>query len=337
MLEVVPITSEVIPEGIVHKPGVFISVADTFLVMVRQNEPMIRIYSTNKNKLLGEFGRKGGGRNDFEAPALIKFPTGQSSEKPMVAMFDWLKARVTYIDLLSYFNGSDDFLFHYNFPVQLFGGPPGGFYTAHKKFMFVGHNSFSKQEEINRFAVLNMETGEINLMPLAPGADFPINESIAEDVYRSHVAYNEDKNLIAAIPWFLGRIDFFNEDLEFQFSSVYRNLDDNLVALSAGKIEKKGQTVHSLHDFKGNVLSYTYTNDYLFLLCNEDKYGDVYDGRYSNMYLRVFNWAGKQISVFSLNANVNSSFSYDYIHHRLYVYDSFKDDDNLMMYDLPTF
>jgi len=336
IIEVVPITSEVIPEGIVHKPGVFISVADTFLVMVRQNEPMIRIYSTNTNKLLGEFGRKGGGRNDFEAPALIKSSFGHSSEQPVVAIYDYLKGRLSFFSVLDFLNNNENFLFHESIPVNRFGGVIGYVYATSKKYLFVNHNAY-KDSEINRFTVLNRETGDIIFVPLFPSTDFQVNEQIKELVFKSLPAHNSERKIIAAIPKYLGRIDFFNEDLEFQFSSVYRNLDDNVIALTAGTVEKDGQIVNSLLEFKGNVVSYNYTNDYIFLLCSEDKFGDVYDTGNSNLYFRVFNWEGEQLAVFSLNIFLKSSFSYDHIHHRLYLYDSFKDDDNLMMYDLPIF
>ena len=202
--------------------------------------------------------------------------------------------------------------------------------------MLVGHNSFSKQEEINRFAVLNMETGERELVPLIPKIDYPIHESLEEMAYRSFVAYNEEKGLIAAIPNFLGRLDFFNDELELQFSSVYRPSEDNIVSLTAGKIEKSAKMVNSLYDYKGGATDFTSYKDYLFIQTTEDKYGDSKEG-ISKIFLRVFNWDGEQLAVFEYKANINSSIAYDYIHNRLYVYDSSKDDDNLMMYDLPTF
>jgi len=336
LIEVVQLSPDIISDSTVHKPGVFISVADTFLVMVRQNEPMIRIYSTNTNKLLGEFGNKGGGSNDFEAPALIKFSLGHSSEKPMVAIYDYLKGRLSFFDILGFFNNSEPFIFHENVPVNKFGGVIGNVFATSKKYLFVNHNAY-KDSEINRFTVLNRETGEIIFVPLFPPTDYQVNEQIKELVFKSLPAYNNEKKLIAAIPKYLGRIDFFNEDLEFQFSSVFRNLDDNVIALTAGTIEKDGQMVNSLHEFSGNVVGYNYTKEYLFLFCSEAKYGVAHDAIDSDKYLRVFNWEGEQLEVLSLNASINSSISYDYINHRLYLYDSSKDDDNLMMYDLPTF
>lgn len=335
-IDVVLMEPEVLQlEEEIHKPTVRIQVKDTFMILIRGNEPIVQIYGTNSFQLIGEFGNFGDGLEEFkEKPTLVKGTHFDIGNQVEFTLFDFSRSSICRVNIQALLKG-EEYLFweRINFPAEW--SFLNDIFAVSEKYAFVMGEAFSYASNAARFGILNRENNQPYKVPIPANPPVPINSNILTETFYSHVAFNKEKNLLAAISWYYPQIDFYSTEGELLFSSLFDNPEKNSDVYVEG-INSATRT-NALSRYEGSVFDYDYTEDYIIVRTNVEPSNISFNADKTELLYRVFDWEGEQMAVFSLEANNNTTFTYDKHNHRFLFYDSTDDGQNFKTYDLPPF
>lgn len=199
---------------VMSRSNVNLCVIDTFLIIQKGEEKFLKIYGTNTHNLLAEYGDSGGGPEEFMSPVLLKQVKYDIENKsPIITVYDYTKMKLNFINILNLIRNEG--VVHQQEPL-----PEGNSYLLH--FYFKNEDFLlAKSEAEGRFIHYNYGSRESKIIPYVPKIEFSIRDDYFYPIYRSAVAVNMDKGLIAAAPMLLGEIDFFDLNGNYLKSTVF--------------------------------------------------------------------------------------------------------------------
>lgn len=194
------------------------------------------------------------------------------------------------------------------------------FYFADQDFIL------GKTEGNNRFTHYSYKKDTVDFIPYIPKQNFTIYERFEPYVYRSSVAVNKQKGLIAAFPILLGSIDFFDLDGKLLRSTYFDDPDK----LKPSVIEKN------------NVEAYFYMMDsdsdqnYIYGLNINNRRSDLAGNNHKILNVLVFDWNGKPVIKYILdNDQASEAIAFDSKHNRFYTYCRDCEESNILVFNIP--
>jgi hypothetical protein len=326
-LEVEELVGEVVSEvNEVNTPGVYLQVVDTFLVVFRQNEPFFQVYSTNSHHLLSEFGERGNGPDQFIFPNYFHYKSENSD--PIYAISDVGKMRLTYVDLIKLVKGDNEYLTHsdlsnLNGTLRVLVAQDG---------IIIGEEEQNTYEPKHRFFIYDEVNNIKTKVPY-----LPVNELGLEglDLYLSYyslIAYNQEKQLIAALPQNLGQVDYFSTKGEWLYSNTF---DTPSSPNRIKSVDKSEESTQSFVAGKTYFYGFAATDKYIFGHSVEEVNSNALEFKAPSILIRVFDWEGNQKAIFRIDGDDETYFTYDSNHNRFYIYHASRETNNLMMYEVP--
>lgn len=301
------------------KGNVYIAVADTFLVMQRNEEPNVRIYSTNTHKLLSEFGKVGHGPGEFQRPSLKKF-TGidPNTGSPIFYFFDFRRQMLSYFNVHDVVNGKIDIM-QERLPGQTFIT----FLHYMNDSVYVGTPA-----SLHRFYINNFKSSRDTLIPFIPEPDFRIPANTLSAVYRTAAVVNEDRGILATAPLFFGEINFFDLKGNYVRSTIWQNRDLYQEELKSG--------LRSFNTIKYHIVDMDSKGDLIFGLNRNNSVREFDKDELENdMKVQVFTWDGKPVKEYVLEGNYRfTNFAVDSLHQRIYAYSPDQPDHTMVMFDM---
>lgn len=302
----------------ISKGNVNLMVIDTFLIIQREQEKFVFIYSTVNHKLLAKIGSKGRGPGEFITPELVEqISFDLHNESPILYIYDLTRRRVTHINLF-------DNIFEKCVNEQTIL-PDVNFYLTRLNYIddsiFVG-----TPEDGGRFIFYNFNTHNFKMIPYIPKVNYKLTKPLPL-VYRSVSCINPQKKLLASASVCLGQIDFFNFNGEHKFSTIF-NSNDNL------KIDLTNK--ENSFDPKYQIVDLLSKEDFIYgLNYNNCKGSELYAKDKPNFKVQVFDWDGMPIKEYNLDNHYVSSIAVDRLHNRIYGYCPNVEKNNLIIYNLP--
>jgi hypothetical protein len=297
-------------------------VMDTFLIVQTREEKFFKIYSTQTYQLLGEFGMEGDGPSEFRFPYLSKEIWYSGDIPTLNQIYDYR------------LNG------HYtvSIPEVLEGGVfernPMSVTNSHINYFYFKNDDYllSTTDDTGRFFHYDYLTGRSTIIPYIPKTEFPIVEN--DDlklVYRSAVMANEKRNLIAAAPYLLGQIDFFDLKGNYLRTTHFEKSEGLRNALATRK------TNSNLFDTKVFIADMDATPDLIYGLSRNN-----FGKKINNPEIRsphkilVFNWEGRPVKEFILSdGRYVFSIAVDEKNKRIFAYCPEEEGNNLFVYNYP--
>ncbi|MEO9886845.1 MAG: BF3164 family lipoprotein [Balneola sp.] len=296
------LTSKTVTEiEILSSGNVYISVVDTFLVVVKSDEPFIELYSTNSHKLLLSFGKEGRGPNEFLGPSLIK-NRSVSVGKNIFFVHDYKRNKIARIEIGEVLKDSQNFeilpipktdhhmtFVHYISDRYIIGTPSqGGIMT-----------------------ILDLMNGESNLVPYLPELEFNVPEFSLPTIFRPAVLVNKKKNRIVVAPLYLGEMSFFNFKGELINSVAFEPRNKYEEELIQGE--------QAFSEIKEQIIELELVDDYIYALNSNTSVKNFRSNQRQNK-IQVFNWNGNPIKEYILEQEHIFSMSVDPIQKRIYGY-----------------
>lgn len=310
------LTSTIVDGITVYSNGnVYLSVVDTFLVIVKSEQPFIKIYSTNTHRLLKEFGIEGRGPNELIAPSIMKpITSGLGENSHTINLHDFKRNKIGNFNIINVLAGQET--------IQI-NNIPGN--ISYMPFLHYIDDEYLIGTPIQRGNLLIYDiVNELQyLIPYLPELEFSTPNFSKDVIYRPAVLINKEKNLIAASPLFLGEIDFFNFEGNLLRSSIFESRDIYKEELTAGEsaFSNIKQYIVELHSKDDLIFGLNY-NTAVKKLRNE-----IWETKIS-----VFNWNGEPVLEYNLDGRPIRSMAIDEIHNRFYAYDPTEKEHNIVMY-----
>lgn len=325
----------------INRHPVSLAVVDTFLLLLRRNDPLFLVFGTQSHQLLGSFGKSGDGEGEFEAHAFFSYLSGDNSENPTIGIFDYKNQRLSFVNIRGILYKPEENSLLRQQRLTL-GGMVTAFYAHDEKFSIAEvEEGFSSNPPYPNFKIHDHHNQLTYRMPPAPYASFDIRpkEPIVEQLISlSTPAYHPKKQILAVAHRFLPIIDFLDADFNSLQSLRY---DDPLVNkrfLEGTFIEENGERRLSLFDGRGYLENMFYSEDYIFLLHLKEPFNSPDNAaRTLPQLLRVVDWEGRERARFAFSLPRAISPAYDRLHHRIYFYCNSMDENNLFYADLPQF
>lgn len=302
--------------------NVDLCVIDTFLVIQKREEKILKIYGTNTHDLLAEYGDLGGGPEEFMRPVLVKQVKYDSENKsPIITVYDMSRRRVNFINILNLIRKKG--VIHEQKPL-----PKGDSYMLH--FYFINEDFLlAKPEGEGRFFHYDYGSGETKIIPYVPKIDFPIEDEYFYPIFRSAVTVNMDKGLIAAAPMLLGGIDFFDLNGNYLRSTIFDTTEKLANTLTIAEDTEIFNPFHYISDIDSK-------GEFIYGLNYNNLSTDIYDhGNNSNLKVEVFDWEGNPIKEYILNDNrFIETLAVDLKNNRIYGYCRDEKDSNIIIYNM---
>lgn len=300
------------------KGNVYLTVADTFLVIQKNKEPFVQIYSTITHKLLSEFGKEGKGPGEFIGPSLQKQvdydPTNNS---PVIYIFDYKRQILSKINILNIIKGDN---------VILQEKLPGDSFLTF--FHYRGDNYYiASPASRGRFQIYNYQTSKDTTIPYLPKTDFKIPPQTLPVVYRTTAVINVEKSIMAAAPLYLGELDFFDLKGNYLRSSIWTQRDKFKMELTAGS--------ESFETIKNQIVDIDAKDGLIYgLNRNVSVVNSTDRNSKPNMKVQIFNWKGDAVKEYSLDDRRIMYFAIDSVHNRIYAYSPDEKNNNLITYQM---
>ncbi|MCH7400691.1 BF3164 family lipoprotein [Belliella kenyensis] len=321
--EEISIQGKAIEDIIVYsKKNVNLMVVDTFLVIQQNHEKILKVYSTNSFKLLGEYGNNGHGELDFADPYLLKQVSFDELDgTPEITLYDYQKIELNKINLLGMIDQKKNFHKQYRLEEK-------DFYYLH--FYYDSPEFYlGIPEGSHKFTLYNKQDKAFQSISYTPELNYKLDQSLLYPIYRSAIAVNEKKQKIAAATLLIPNLELYNFHLERLKSIYYDNtqsIENALIAYAkSGKFDSK----HYISELDSN-------EDYIFGLSYNNTSEDIYSNySYSDLNFLVFDWEGNLITKYSLSDDkFIESFAVDFKKNKVYCYLPFEKDNNIYVYDL---
>ncbi|MEO9886062.1 MAG: BF3164 family lipoprotein [Balneola sp.] len=300
--------------------NVSLVVVDTFLVIQKNEEKFISIYSTKNHELLASLGKEGRGPKEFLGPELIKqIGYDEVNNSPLVYVYDYKRKNISTINVIEAIEEGEITLQE---PL-----PSQSNYLPY--FFYKGEDFYlaSPASGAGRFLIYDYDTSEITITPYIPKLDVAIPKTELSSVYRSTAYVSTEKKLIASATLHIGQLDFFDLDGNYIRSTVFDPLGSSAEELKLPssswketryyieEIESKNNKIYALN-FNNKVLNFNNEN------------------RPNNVKIQVFDWLGKPLKEYELNDRLINAFAVDPIHNRIYAYSPNEEKYNIIIYSI---
>jgi len=303
--------------------NVNLMVMDTFLIVQTREEKFFKIYSTQSFKLLGEFGEEGDGPSDFIRPYLSKEIWNSGESPTLNQIYDSRLNRHYIISIPDVLEGA------------AFEGQPLREVNNHVKHFYLKSEDYlwATTEDVGRFFHHDYGTGRSTVIPYIPKVDFQI-EDFEEDisiVYRSAVMANEQKGLVAAAPYLLGQLDFFDMQGNYLRSSHFEKSEGLEEALVNSKINP------NLFDTKVFISDMDASDEFIYGLSRNNMGKSISNPESRSPHkILVFDWEGNPVKEFVLADRRNvPSIAVDERNKRIFAFCPEEDEHNLVVYSYP--
>lgn len=296
--------------------NVYIDVVDTFLVVVKNDEPFINIYSTINHKKLLSFGMEGRGPLDFLGPSLIKSNLNNHENSRSFFVHDYKRNKVAQINIDSVLSDrkkyeirpipkSDEYLtyVHYLSERYLIGTP--------------------SQRGI--LSIIDLSSNKSTLIPFLPTLDYSVPTQSLSTIFRPAVLVDEQSSKIAVAPLYLGELNFFDFDGELTKNVLFQSRELYKRELSKGE--------SSFSEIKQQITELESSNGLIYALNSNTAVKNFRKSKRSPK-IQVFDWEGKPIKEFLLDNRHIFSIAMDSINNRIYGYDMNAEKNNIVIYDL---
>lgn len=301
-----------IPE-VIAKGNINMVVVDTFLIVQQGNVYFFNIYSTKSHKLLSQIGSKGKGPGEFVRPSLLD----QRCNSSEFLVYDLDRKMISKINIPDLLSEKQDYNKHVGIPR-----------LNNNYLLYFFHNDddiliATPEDYKSRFVIYDYKKNSSVNVPYIPEHNYSISKSMNTFVYRSTVAVNRDKGIIATAPILLAQLDFF--DLKGNFiKSVYFDKEVDLEKNLRNGLSKN--TVEYIVEIEKY-------DDKIFALNNANSVNDfLYTKNISPFKLQVYSWDGVPVKEYTLDKRNISSFAIDKLHNRVYAYSVW--DSRIVVYDL---
>lgn len=312
-----------IPEiPIFSNRNVYLLVVDTFLIVMRKHEKVLKVFNTNDYELLAEYGNIGEGSHDFSDPFLLKQVSYDKVDgSPEIMVYDYQRRVINRINLLGLINENGDF--HQQFALE-------------ERVLFYRHFYYNSpdyhigiSDGTTKFTLYNKRNNTFLNAPYSPELEIEIDPSLLYPIYRSAIAVNEKAKKIAAATLFIPSLEFYNLRLE---SLEALNFESTQVLInSLEEYAKSGS-----FDSKQFIVELDSNHDYLLGLSYNNTATEIFsDHSYSDLNFLLFDWDGNLLTKFILSDNkFVQTFAVDFKRKKVYCYLPFEEDYNLYVYDL---
>lgn len=300
--------------------NVYMNVVDTFLVIVKSDTPFVNIYSTNSHDLLLAFGDEGRGPKEFMDPSVLKMEENLATAT--VFLHDYKRNTLAPININKVLRDEYDFQL-VKLPTQI-----DQFIT----FLHYYDQDYMIATPVTggNLVIYKSSTDQFITVPYLPKIEFniPSNSLSLSEIYRPAVLFNKERKKIAAAPILLGEIDFFDLNGELISASIFE---------PRSSIKSEVAKVSSGHwSIKQQILELDNYRDLIIALNNNIPIRELGTGK-SYCKLQIFDWDGNPIKEFLLDTEARiTSFAVDEMNNRIYAYTPFKNEHNLLMYNLPS-
>jgi len=305
---------------IITAGNVNLAVVDTLLVVQKNEDKIINIFSTNSYKLLAEIGRTGDGPYEFKMPELLN---PEKNDSTRIKVYDYIRRKLTTLDLKKLLNKDENIFEIQKIPTQINTFLPYFFYLDKNLLL-------ATPEENTFFTIYNLKKDKTINIP------YPITFNITQEnerfyyknIYRPALSYNTDKRIIATSPLMLPVIMLY--DLKGNlFKTV--NFDQQAFEKIKEKVNQHSKIFPNLTYFISEIEQ---LDDNIYCLNVNNPY-EIEEKKRNNPKILVFDWELKPIKEIVLTDKRNiASFAYDKKHNRLYTYCPDEENYNLVVYDL---
>lgn len=297
--------------------NVHLTVADTFLVIQKNDVPFFKIYNTNTHELLAEFGEEGRGPEEFLGPVLQKrVEFSSENESPVIKVFDYRRQSLSSINIFYVLSGKDA-IQQEDLPVSTFQ-----IYFHHSS-----DSTFIGTPQDGRFQIYNHITQSDTVIPYVPKTDFIIPEFSLSAVYRTAAVINRKENLMAAAPLYFGQLDFFDLNGNYLRSTMWESKNKFEEELRSGQAD--------FEKIKTQIVDLDSKNGLIYGLNRNNSVEDNNSGELtSDVKVQVFDWAGIPLEEYILDKRRLFSFAVDDVNNRIYAYSPDEPEHNIIMYDM---
>ena len=297
--------------------NVHLTVADTFLVIQKNDVPFFKIYNTNTHELLAEFGEEGRDPEEFLGPVLQKrVEFSSENESPVIKVFDYRRQSLSSINIFHVLSGKDaihqedlsvstyQIYFHHSSDSTFIGTPLDG-----------------------RFQIYNHVTQSDTVIPYVPKTDFNIPEYSLSAVYRTAAVINRKENLMAAAPLYFGQLDFFDLNGNYLRSTMWESKNKFEEELRSGQAD--------CEKIKTQIVDLDSKSGLIYGLNRNNSVSDYNSASLSSeMIVQVFNWDGDPLIEYVLDKRKLLNFAIDSVNNRIYAYSPNEPEHNIIMYDM---
>ena len=251
-----------------------------------------------------------------------------------LVVFDFGKSRLGFLDLTSIPTDQSSFdWLRVTAPASW--GFIGDVYGLSENVILAMAEAYAiDMPQASKFSVLNLETGLGFHIPISHQPELSINENILGTVFSSNAAIQPDLGLLVAVPWYFPRLDFYDLNGQYQYSSTYDDPKKNKDVYLEG-ISEASRT-NALQRYKGASYSIYYDLDRIMVWSYQSPIDRSENWKKVEVLLRVFDWEGNHLKTYAIQANGNTSFTFDKINNRFIIYDSSDDENNLKAFNIPS-
>ena len=326
-LAVFSVSKELKGEPIVDIPifstgNVYLMVLDTFLIVQTKEEKFFKIYSTQTYQLLGEFGMEGDGPSEFRFPYLSKEIWNSGKSLTLNQIYDYrLNGHYT-VSIPNVLKGG---AFERN-PIREINSHISRFHFKNDNYLWC------TTDDAGRFFHYDYHTGRSTIIPYIPKTEFQIvDKDDLSLVYRSAVMANEQRNLIAAAPYLLGQIDFFDMKGNYLRTTHFEKSDELKDALLTRK------TNPNLFDTKVFISDLDATHDLIYGLSRNNFGKNINNPQVRSPHkILVFDWEGDPVKEFILgDGRYVFSIAVDEKNKRIFAYCPEEEENHLVVYNYP--
>ncbi|MTI87435.1 MAG: hypothetical protein FH748_05640 [Balneolaceae bacterium] len=298
--------------------NVYLTVADTFLVVAQGREPFIHVYSTNTHAQLAAFGRKGKGPGEFiDATLLNQVSRDSDTNAPLLKIHDFKQSKVTTVNVHDAVNGETIF------PQRRL--PNVGSYLVH--LHHINDNFFiATPHSGGNLLIYDFNTATFTTVPYLPKLTFDVPKHSLYHIYRPAVYFNKNANTIAAAPYCLGELDFFDMEGNLTQASIFEPRDRYQDELENGNFSKDSNLKYYIVELE--------VAEGLIYGLNHNRAIKDYENEIVDNKLQVFNWKGQAVKEYPLDDFYIFSFAIDEVHNRIYGYAPDEEEHNIVIYNL---
>ncbi len=173
----------------------------------------------------------------------------------------------------------------------------------------------------------NSSNNHLITVPYLPETEFNIPSHSLPEIYRPAVLFNKAKKKIATAPLFLGEIDFFDLNGTLVSSSIFEPRNSYESELTKGS--------SSFRNIKQQIVELDNYRELIIALNSNIPVHELNSVKDFSKF-QIFDWNGNPIKEFLLDNETRiTSFAVDEINNRIYAYTPFKNNRNILIYNLP--
>jgi len=294
-------------------------VVDTFLVVQKNQSPILQVFSTKNYNLLVEAGNMGEGPEELKNPTLLN-NTLQSTQNnsPIIQVYDAGSRRIFQYNVLNLIDQNEPFLNTIELPLDE---------TFDVSMVYFNNEDWLilNPSEFNRFLIHSYKDSTQILVPYPDKLDFEVDPYYKLFIYYSSVAMEAKKQQFFSGNLLLGELDLYD-------------IKGNLI--KSTKFQENSTLEKDINTLPQNMNSYISDietdGNYMYALNNNNKLlnADKDEDR-NNMQLLVFDMNGTLLKTLPFSdQKFITSIALDRQENKLYAYSLHEEKHNIFVYDL---